>query len=107
MFLEALETNGDVIYGTYTFTATMVDSISSTSYNYFKICEGEERCLKFAIYKTSLVNITWVEGTTYTVTGIIFGVSDPIDVLQDPESTKIPTIRFGIMDAADIIEETN
>jgi hypothetical protein len=103
VFLETLETSGDVIYGRYTFTATMIDSTSSSSYDYFKVCADDDRCLKFAIYKTSVVNTTWIEGTTYTVTGVILGVSDPIDVLADTESTKSPTIRFGVMDIADIL----
>ncbi|XMB72017.1 hypothetical protein RJI07_07905 [Mycoplasmatota bacterium WC30] len=105
LFLDNLETSGDVIYGSYTFTAEMVDSSSSTSYKYFSVCTADERCLQLAIYKTSLVNITWVEGTTYTITGVILGVSDSIEVLADSESTKVPTIRFGIMDINDIVEE--
>jgi|SRR5690554_5822708 len=96
--------NKTVIFGRYTFTATMVDASSSDSYKYFYLGDEVERNLKFAVHKDSLVSFEWVEGNTYTVTGVVYGVSDPISVLDDPNSTKEPTIRFGIMNIEDIEE---
>lgn len=102
-WLDAVVAEGLPIFGRYTFTAEMVDATSSNAYKYFRMCEEGERCLQFGVHQDSAANIEWIEGATYTVTGVIYGVSDPISVLDNEASSTVPTIRFGIMDEDDVV----
>ena len=92
---EILE-NPTNYFGRYTFTATVVDA--SGSYTYFTRNDGTQHILQFAYHNESAVSIDWSVGSTYKVTGVVYGISDPLSAVSE----KSITVRFGIMNAEDV-----
>lgn len=87
------------VLGRYTFTATVVHKTSA--YIYFTYGTEETGFIfQFAIHQEeSVVKYDWVVGNTYTVTGVLYQVSDKFSDLE----TKSIVTRIGIMNQTDII----
>lgn len=83
-------------FGRYTFTAKVVDK--SGSYTFFTRHDGTENILQFAYHNESAVPYNFEIGSTYEVTGVVYGISDPLSAIAQ----KSITVRFGIMNENDV-----
>lgn len=89
--------NNSKIIGRYTFEGTV---ISVGGYVYFlKADETTGNILQVAVHQDqSFYKYNWVVGSTYQITGVLYGISDPLSAL----ATKSITTRIGIMNESDI-----